>query len=141
MDTGQGMLNPFVSAEVENHSVRQGGTLTVIVQAQEVSTTTTTIPPHTIAHYRCITDVRAWAYPWAHSGVHMSARIAGQLDTSKIALPAPPNVTQFAIHMRIPKGTPTGTWFVTLVTGIACGTTADPWNAERDIFDTFTVQR
>jgi hypothetical protein len=138
-EPGQGMINPFLGTRVENRVVRQGGTLTVIVTAQEV-TTTATPTSHTVIAYRCITDVRAWAYPWANSGVHMSAAIAGQLDTSRIRLPASPRSAQFAIHMRIPKGARTGTWFVTLVTGIACGTKADPWNAERDIFDNFTVE-
>jgi hypothetical protein len=139
LESGQGMINPFPAVQVESHSVRQGGILTVRVTAQEVTTTTTFNPSSPVVHYRCITDVRAWAYPWANSGVHMSTRIAGQLDTSRISLPASGKAVVFAIRMRIPKGTLTGTWFVTLVTGIACGTKADPWNAERDIFDNFTV--
>jgi hypothetical protein len=114
----------IVGAQADNSVVREPGSLTVTVEGQQTATVA------------CITDVRAWVY----SGSAVVAPATSALDTSKIKLAPFPKVTHFTLHVPFSKKAATGTWYLASVTGVACGTKGNPWNAEWDGYDSFTVR-
>jgi hypothetical protein len=115
----------IIGAQTKNSVVVEPGSLTISVEGQAQ----TSVP--------CITDVRAWVY----SGGALTSPTPSTVDTSKIKLASSPKVTNITLHVSFPKSAVTGTWYLTSVTAIACGTKPVGWNAEWQGYESFTVKR
>jgi hypothetical protein len=103
-------VGPIASVRLGSSAVREPGSLTV-----------------TVAASACITHVRAWAYTSERQSGPASSTVAtGKGKT-------------FTLHVRIPRGAVTGTWYLVSVNATECGTKSVAWNTEWDGYDTFTV--
>jgi hypothetical protein len=103
-------VGPIGGVRLGSSAVREPGSLTVTVSASG-----------------CITDVRAFAYTIERQ----SSPASSLVNTHK--------GTVFTLHVRIPKGTVTGTWYLASVNATQCGTKSVDWNTEWDGYDSFTV--
>lgn len=81
----------------------------------------------TVRAYKCITDVRAWAYSAAPNVRPVSSAVNTHRGTV------------FTLRVIFPRGAKTGTWFLTSVDATACGTRSVQYNTEWNGFRTFTV--